>query len=73
MAIPQTESEDWNFARKLHRLGCKVMSTRLVSLDHMGVKNYRNDCVWGKWETDLDCMGFYREEAARRAAESAPV
>jgi hypothetical protein len=47
-------SEDWCFSEWASRVGLKVMATRTTALAHLddAGKEYRNDHVWGEWETD---------------------
>ena len=44
--------EDWHFSMQCHRLGVSVAATRVVELAHLGEAEYRNDHVWGTWQTD---------------------
>ena len=48
-----TESEDWFFSRKLHELGCKVMVTQAVKLDHYGTTVWPNHGTWGQEHDEL--------------------
>lgn len=50
---PQTKSEDWDFSRQLRLLGCKLLATRKVKLEH-DRSEFTNTKVWGTWETDRD-------------------
>ncbi len=45
-------SEDWEFSRKVGRLGGKVVCTKRLKLVHMGELPFPNDDVWGRQETD---------------------
>lgn len=49
---PQSDSEDWDFSRKMASRGARYFCTRKVSTQHMGAWAYRNDCEWGTWKTD---------------------
>jgi hypothetical protein len=44
--------EDWEFSRKVGRLGGKVMVSRRVKVSHMGEFPFPNDQYWGSLETD---------------------
>lgn len=44
--------EDWEFSRKVGRLGGKVMVTRRVQVNHMGEFPWPNDGYWGIMELD---------------------
>ncbi len=50
---PQTKSEDWDFSRQLRLLGCKLLATRKVQLEHERPE-YTNTKPWGTWDTDRD-------------------
>lgn len=49
---PDCISEDWLFSMKLHELGCKLMATRKVKVNHAGEAHFGNDRPWGKCRTD---------------------
>lgn len=49
----ETESEDWYFSRRLHGLGCKVMVTQAVNLDHYGTAKWPNHGDWGRDHDEL--------------------
>lgn len=53
--VPETQSEDWVFSRKISNAGGKVMATRRVKCWHNGVGTWRSDKVWGQ-ETDEDIL-----------------
>lgn len=53
--IPETQSEDWVFSRKISNAGGKVMATRRVRCWHNGTGTWRSDKVWGQ-ETDEDVL-----------------
>lgn len=50
--------EDWQFSEWLWRRGFRVAATKKVQLGHLGHDErgepveYRNDHVWGEWDTD---------------------
>ncbi|HZZ77194.1 MAG TPA: hypothetical protein VFE62_01665 [Gemmataceae bacterium] len=55
-------SEDWIFSEWCWRQGIRVMATRKVAVGHVeyptepsghGNREFRNDSVWGCWQTDL--------------------
>jgi hypothetical protein len=50
--VTQVRPEDWEFSRKVGRLGGKVLATRKVSISHMGELPYVNREVWGSYRTD---------------------
>jgi len=45
--------EDWNFSGWAARKGLKVWATRAVKVTHHGNAAFRNDHVWGEWQTDI--------------------
>lgn len=45
--------EDWNFSRSLYKLGCKVMCTKRVKLNHIGMMPYSNREDWGEFKYDM--------------------
>ena len=45
--------EDWNFSGWCARRGLKVWATRAVKVSHHGQASFRNDSIWGDWQTDL--------------------
>ncbi len=49
----ETESEDWYFSRRLHELGCKVMATQAVKLEHYGMVTWPNHGTWGRDHDEL--------------------
>jgi GT2 family glycosyltransferase len=46
--INQVESEDWYFSRMVSELGGKVMATRAVKVEHIGITSFKSDKVWGE-------------------------
>lgn len=46
--------EDWEFSRKVQRLGGKIAVTKRISLKHMGDFPFPNHGGWGTYQTDLD-------------------
>ena len=61
--VNDSESEDWFFSRKIHKLGARSAITRKVKLTHKGPIAMPNDEPWGsytagdvdtqhKWESD---------------------
>jgi len=60
--IPETQSEDWVFSRKISNAGGKVMATRRVRCWHNGTGTWRSDKVWGQ-ETDEDILKPKEQES----------
>jgi hypothetical protein len=51
--VAETASEDWQMSRYLHRLGCKVMATKRIKLDHWGEQFFPSSIgPWGDWKWD---------------------
>jgi hypothetical protein len=46
-----TKSEDWQFSRLLRSLGCKLLVTRKVALEHER-KEWHTRYAWGLWDRD---------------------
>jgi hypothetical protein len=44
----QTGTDDWSFSRKLHKLGRKIVGTKVVKAAHVGNKEWPNWAVWGQ-------------------------
>jgi hypothetical protein len=44
--------EDWHFSLLMHALGLKVMATRVIGCEHMGIANYTNARPWGTQKHD---------------------
>jgi hypothetical protein len=49
----RTLPEDWNFSGWCARKGLRVFATRVLNVSHHGRGIFRNDTVWGDWQTDL--------------------
>lgn len=60
--VPETQSEDWVFSRKISNAGGKVMATRRVRCWHNGSGTWRSDKVWGQ-ETDEDILKPKEQES----------
>lgn len=50
--------EDWNFSRYLAKQGAKVVATRKVKIEHMGLHGYHNFAPWGEAATDVGEHGI---------------
>jgi hypothetical protein len=55
---PETAVDDWLFARKLHKLNLKLVSTTAVKAGHWGDVEFRNDVAFGQWKTDEAVVSF---------------
>jgi predicted O-methyltransferase YrrM len=60
--------EDWEFSRKVGRLGGKVLATRRVATSHMGEFPYPSRGYWGKQEMDE----VFANKAPRPVGEEIP-
>jgi hypothetical protein len=45
--VPQVAPDDWLFCRWLHRLRCRLLSTKIVKTRHIGECEFPNDEAWG--------------------------
>ncbi len=52
LCVTKAAPEDWEFSRRVGRLGGKVVCTRRLATRHMGEFPYPNSDAWGKRETD---------------------
>lgn len=52
-----SEPEDWFFTRSLHQMGGRLAVTRAVNAQHMGLKAWSNQDVWGS-DTDEKSLGL---------------
>lgn len=43
----ETVPEDWNFSMEVQKAGGSVYATKLVELNHVGMRMYPNNAVWG--------------------------
>lgn len=59
--------EDWEFSRRVHRMGGKLFATRKVRLQHFGEQGYPNYGGWGKYEHDEDTAWKWKHDAATQA------
>lgn len=50
--VAECVPEDWLNSHRLNELGCKLMATRKVKLNHVGNSEYPNDRAWGSCQTD---------------------
>lgn len=50
--VAECVPEDWLNSHRMNELGCKLMATRVVNLNHEGNMDYPNDTAWGTWDTD---------------------
>ncbi len=57
--IAETEPEDWNFSRQIWKHGGKIVATRKVIANHIGIKSFPNDQAWG--DLDIDYMANGRK------------
>jgi hypothetical protein len=51
--VVESESEDWRFSRILWELGCKVMATRTIALEHYGTQAWPNQTEFGRQYDEL--------------------
>lgn len=57
MFIAETEPEDWNFSRQLHKLGLRIGATRKIAAKHRGDTEFSNEYPWGTCKFDDQWIG----------------
>lgn len=59
--------EDWEFSRRVQRLGGRVYATKKVRLRHFGEQGYPNWGGWGRYDHDEDTAWKWQREQAPQA------
>ena len=63
---PEVEPEDWFASRWFANRGMKVLATRKVKVNHVGVMRYGNDGGWGELAFDRDLDAAAAEALTHR-------
>jgi hypothetical protein len=62
--IAEAVPEDWLNSHRMNEMGCKLIATRKIPVNHQGDSNYPNDQAWGEWKRDETYYARFEKEAA---------